>query len=201
MNGISTFLVELSLRLKDPVCDIYNLLVRSRLTEYCNDASLCLLEIDSTVQAYHPDDRDDELVQLSANALSACQELLAEVFEATRGANPLLINTDAQARGYYSKASACCIVNTAFSRTNDRKQIAKDLRVFLRSFNALFTLNEKRTEICASLRELSRLLLSLALAFEIEQRSLLSCLADCQVTTASIDRNLTQEMLRLSLCR
>lgn len=81
----------------------------------------------------------------------------------------LSINRDPQSTDYYSGKSVRSTIEAAFAMSRGRERLAKDVQPFVQNFNSSFTLTPDRTNILASLSELSHLLLLLAVAFEAEQ--------------------------------
>jgi len=182
----------------DSNSDVRYLLVDRQISEHCNDASLCLQDIDATYGAIHPDDRDDELEIMASQAVNACKDFLARILEALRGRTVLLNSKSTQSTGCFDNKSVRSISMAAFAALVNPRQVVKDVRQFLQDFNNSFILTHNRSRLCVPLSELSHLFLLLAGAFEIE-RGRLSSTHDRRFSAAPAEQVLAADFSRMSL--
>jgi len=190
LHAVESLLIDLASRNSDSTSAIYQLLTNSRASEHCNDASLCLRDIDATYEAIHPDDRDDDLVSLAAFTVSKCKEFLVRVLRGIKGTQLLLVNRKDQVPGLYTEESVLSVTRTSSTGLAGRMQLRSDVQLFLQKLNGSFAYTHARTTLRATIGELSRLFLSLAIAFEAQLRRLMLARSGIQITDASAEREL-----------
>ncbi|KAK5188821.1 hypothetical protein LTR72_011399 [Exophiala xenobiotica] len=199
LEAIKSLLIELLSVEKDSARAISRLLMNMRASEHCNDASLCLSDIDARYGAIHPDDRDDDLVSLAAFTVSACKDFLVRVLRGIKGTQLLLANRRAQATGIYTKESVHSVTRTSSAALTGRMQLGDDIQLFLQNLNGSFTWTHAGTRSCAAIEELSRLFLSLAIAFEAQLGRLTLASSGNQIPNPSTEQDLALDFSRLTV--
>lgn len=124
----------------DSDSDVYHLPADRHISEHCSDASLCLQYIDASYGIVHLNDRDDELEMMAAKAVDACKNFLTKTLRVIRKRTLLFINRGTQSTGYFTNESVRFMTDTAFAAEVNRRQVFKDVRLFLRDFNSSFTI-------------------------------------------------------------
>lgn len=198
LDVVESLLIDLPSRKTDSKETLYELLINTRASEHCNDASLCLQDIDASYQAIHPNDRDDELDKLAAFAVQACNDFLVTVLRGVKGTRLLIVTGTAQTGGSYTKESVRSISENAFAVLASRTYLGRHIQLFLQNLNASFKLTHERTRLCAAISELSGLFLSLATAFEEELGRLMPTSPDSQTTILSTEEDLASEFSRVA---
>lgn len=199
LKAISSLLIEPPSRKINASGDLYQLLANKRASEHCNDASLCLRDIDATYEAIHPDDRDDDLRNLAAFAVSSCSTFLDNVLKGIKGRKLLLTVRSAQVTGNYADESIRSISAAAFAVPEGQPHWNADIQLFLRHFNSSFTFTRGRARLRAVVSELSRLFFLLAIAFEAEQGRLISRPPDVRTQAHPAQQHLVLDFSRISL--
>ncbi|KAF7589641.1 hypothetical protein BBP40_004014 [Aspergillus hancockii] len=144
--------------------DIYNDLLRERISERFNDASLCLWELWYQATAIHPDDITPDTHAETSSGGRQCYRLLTGIICAIRGHRRI---SDGTSRGVYEPHSLKSLIKSlAIAHSPAHRSLWIALEGFLEKLNLSFTKVDGREEYTFYLNDISDLFLSIAVSVE-----------------------------------
>lgn len=200
LKAIEALLTELGSLKTNSTRAISQLLIDRRAAERCNDASLCLRDIDAKYQNSRPFDQDDDSNTLNTSTVAACKKFLVNILRSTMGPLPWLQSRKFEATGFYTKSTVSSAARASFTALAERKQLQNDILEFLQQLNGSFILQRTPTRMYQlAITDLSGHFLSLAIAFEAELGRLVGAQPDAQTTAPAAEQELSLNFSHLSI--
>jgi hypothetical protein len=144
----------------------YDWLLRMRISEHCNDASLNLGEIWLQQESMHPDDMSQKDKSAISGAVTACVQFLIDIVLSIQSKTLVPLNRTREARGLYIQKDMTSLLSRHFHHGNPgHSEFARIVPDFLKALNSSFEpAPGQKYEAC--LGEVSKLFLEFAVRIE-----------------------------------
>jgi hypothetical protein len=144
----------------------YDWLLRMRISEHCNDASLNLDEIWLQHESMHQDDMSQKDKSAISDAVTVCVQFLMDIVLSIQSKTLVPLNRTREARGLYIQKNMASLLSRHFHHgTPGYNEFARIVPDFLKALNSSFepALGQKYK---AYLSEISKLFLEFTVSIE-----------------------------------